>query len=81
MAYRQTEEARGTGVYSVDDCDPVCAEGTRHEVPVYIWLSDTSTDGKNYFLNTLQIVPKDVYEGKIDVVVSEYARLYSDVVV
>jgi hypothetical protein len=75
------EEARGTGTYSVNDCDPVCAEGTRHEVPVYVWLSDTSTDGKNFYLNTLRIVPKEVYEGKVDVVLSEYAHLYSDVVV
>ena len=75
------EEARGTGIYSVNDCDPVCAEGTRHEVPVYVWLIDTSTDGKNYFLNTLRIVPKEVYEGKVDIVKSEYARLFNDVVI
>lgn len=75
------EEARGTGIYSVNDCDPVCAEGTRHEVPVYVWLSDTSTDGKNYYLNTLRIVPREVYQGKVDVLVSEYVRLSNYVVV
>lgn len=75
------EGARGTGTYSVNDCDPICAEGTRHEVPVFLWLSDTSTDGRNYFLNTLRIVPKDVYEGRVKVTSSKHARLYNDVVV
>ena len=75
------EGAKGTGIYSVNDCEPDCADGTRHEVPVYVWLLNTSTDGKNYFLNTLRIVPKDVYEGRVDEVVSAYARLSGEVIV
>lgn len=75
------EGAKGSGIYSLNDCDPSCAEGTRHEVPVFLWLSDTSTDGENYFLNTLRIVPKEVYEGKVDVISGEHVRLYHDVFV
>lgn len=75
------EGAKGAGTYSLNDCDPNCAEGTRHEVPVYLWLTDTSTDGTNYYLQTLRIVPIDVYEGRVDVIRSEHARLHSDVFV
>ena len=75
------EGAKGTGVYSVNDCDPSCAEGTRHEVPVYLWLLDSTTDGKNFFLNTLRIVPRDVFEGKVDEFRSNYVNLSGAVVV
>lgn len=64
--------ATGTGVFSVNDCEPDCASGTRHEVPVHVWLTDVTSDGKYYFLNTLKIVPSDVYEGRVDEVVSSY---------
>ena len=75
------EGARGNGVYSVNDCNPSCAEGTRHEVPVYLWLLDATTDGKNYFLNTLRIVPREVYEGKVDEIRSSYMNLGGSVFV
>jgi hypothetical protein len=75
------EGAKGSGVYSANDCKPSCAEGTRHEIPVYLWLTDATTDGNNYFLNTLRFVPRDVYEGKVDEVVSEYVNLASSVIV
>ena len=73
--------ARGRGIYSVNDCNPSCAEGTRHEIPVYLWLKNASTDGKFYFLNTLQIVPKDVYEGRVDEIRSNHASLSSSVII
>lgn len=73
--------AKGSGVYSVNDCNPSCAEGTRHEVPVYLWLLDATTDGKNYFLNTLRIVPRDAYEGKVDEIVSSYINLNGTVII
>lgn len=75
------EGARGRGIYSVNDCNPSCAEGTRHEIPVYLWLKNASTDGKFYFLNTLQIVPKDVYEGRVDEIRSNHASLSSGVII
>lgn len=75
------EGAKGTGVYSVNDCEPDCADGTRHEVPVYLWLSDASTDGRNYYLNTLRFVPKDVYEGRVDFVKGDHIQLSNSVVV
>lgn len=73
--------AKGSGIYSVNDCEPDCADGKIHEFPVYVWLLNTSTDGRSYYLNTLRIVPKEVYEGKVDEVVSAYASLSSAVVV
>ena len=42
--------AEGSGIYSVNNCSPDCADGTRHEVRVKVYLSDVTTDGKNYFL-------------------------------
>ncbi len=73
--------AKGKGVYSVNDCNPSCAEGTRHEVPVYLWLIDTTTDGKNYFLNTLRFVAKDAYEGKVNEIGSKHVNLNGEVVI
>ena len=49
------EGAVGTGIYSVNDCNPDCADGTRHEEPVFVQLKDLTTDGKKYYLNTLMI--------------------------
>ena len=47
--------AEGEGFYNVNDCDPNCAEGTMHEMPVRIWLSDlVKHEGKQY-LRTLEI--------------------------
>ena len=44
--------ATGTGIYSINDCDPDCADGTRHEAPVNVELKDLTHDGNKYFLNT-----------------------------
>ena len=51
--------AEGSGIFMANDCDPNCAEGKFMKVPVEIYLSDLTTDGKNYFLNTAKIVPKN----------------------
>jgi hypothetical protein len=50
--------AEGSGLFMANDCEPSCAEGSFLEVPVNVYLSDLTTDGKNYFLNTATIVPK-----------------------
>jgi hypothetical protein len=52
--------AFGTGVYSVKDCNPSCAEGTRVEQPVSIHLKDLVTDGKKYYLKTAIITQLDL---------------------
>lgn len=51
--------AKGTGVYSLNNCDPDCADGTRNETPVSLNLDGVTTDGTKYFLNTLTIISKD----------------------
>jgi hypothetical protein len=50
--------AEGVGEYWANNCDPSCAEGSYLKVPVNVYLSDLTTDGKSYFLNTATIVPK-----------------------
>ena len=42
--------ATGTGIYSTKICEPSCAEGTRLENPVKVFLSDLKTDGQKYYL-------------------------------
>jgi len=54
--------AKGTGTHSFNDCLPDCAEGTRVTSPVYLWLEGTTSDGENYYLNNLFIVPKAAYD-------------------
>lgn len=49
--------AYGLGTYSENDCDPSCAEGTRHDQPVSIHLKDLIFDGRRYYLNTAVITP------------------------
>lgn len=44
------EGAKGRGRYSINDCDPDCASGTRHETDVKVRLDNLYTDGKRYFL-------------------------------
>ena len=44
------EGAKGKGTYSINDCEPDCASGTRHEAPVDVALENLFTDGKRYFL-------------------------------
>ncbi len=43
----------GTGIYSVNICEPNCAEGTRKEVPVTIALSDLFELKGKIYLRTL----------------------------
>lgn len=66
------EGAEGSGIYSVNDCEPDCASGTRHEFPVRVWLEDTTTDGKYYYLNTLKILPLATIEKTPDLTVAKY---------
>lgn len=42
--------ASGIGTYSVNDCEPNCADGTRIEAKVEVSLSNLLTDGTRYFL-------------------------------
>ncbi|MEI6039526.1 MAG: hypothetical protein WCQ52_07560 [Actinomycetes bacterium] len=44
--------AFGTGIYSINDCTPNCADGKRHESPVTVELSDFTKVGDKYLLNT-----------------------------
>lgn len=71
--------ASGRGIYSVNDCDPDCATGKRHEVPVRVWLEDATSDGKNYFLNTLKIVPVEAFEGTQAYRQNRHFNLYTEV--
>lgn len=73
--------ALGKGIYSVNDCDPNCAEGTRHEIPVRVWLEEVTTDGKYYYLNTLKIVPVEAFEGSKAYRKNPNFNLYVDVLV
>jgi len=50
--------ATGTGIYSINDCDPDCADGTRHEAAVNVELKDVTRDGNEYFLNTFTFTSK-----------------------
>ena len=45
-------KALGTGVYSKNDCDPDCADGTLHEMAVKVSLADLTKEDGKYFLNT-----------------------------
>jgi hypothetical protein len=56
--------AEGSGIYMANDCEPSCAEGSYLEMPVNVYLSDLTTDGKNYFLNTATIVPSNLQDQK-----------------
>ena len=42
--------AEGEGTYSINDCNPDCASGTRSSTPVYVFLNDLYSDGNRYFL-------------------------------
>ena len=44
--------AFGTGIYSENDCEPSCAQGSRHEMPVTVELGDVRKVGSKYFLTT-----------------------------
>ena len=44
------EGASGRGRYSINDCEPDCTSGTRHEALADVTLTNLKTDGKSYFL-------------------------------
>ena len=48
--------AEGTGIYSLNDCDPDCATGSRHESSATVRLSGLKTDGRRYFLTEFSYV-------------------------
>ncbi|MFM8842013.1 MAG: hypothetical protein ACKOFU_04780 [Actinomycetota bacterium] len=75
------EGATGKGIYSVNDCEPSCAEGKRDEIPVRVWLEDVTTDGMYYYLNTLKIVPIEAFEGSKAYQENSNFNLYVEVVV
>ena len=54
--------ATGTGIYSINNCEPNCAEGKRNEVPVQLKLDRLTTDGKRYVLNVLTIISDNATE-------------------
>ena len=51
--------AEGSGIFRANNCEPSCAEGSFFEIPVNVYMSDLTTDGKSYFLNTATIIPKN----------------------
>lgn len=52
--------ATGSGIYSINRCEPNCAEGNRDEMSVEISLDRVTFDGSRYFLNILTILSPDV---------------------
>lgn len=42
--------ADGIGIYSINDCNPNCADGTRHDGKAKVRLDNLYTDGTKYFL-------------------------------
>ena len=69
----------GEAIYSLNDCRPSCAEGTRSEIPIRVWLEDVTSDGEFYFFNTLKIVPLEAFEGSNRYAKSQDYWLYNDV--
>jgi hypothetical protein len=51
--------ARGSGVWSVNQCEPDCANGTRIGTPVEVRLSNLMTDGKRFFLTSFDAFSED----------------------
>jgi hypothetical protein len=51
--------ASGRGVWSVNQCEPDCASGTRIGTPVEVRLSKLMTDGKRFFLTSFNAYPED----------------------
>ena len=52
--------ASGIGTYSVNDCEPNCADGTRIEARVAVSLENLVTDGERYYLTNFS------YQGDSD---------------
>lgn len=52
--------AIGTGIYSLNNCEPNCADGTRLESPAKVRLSGLKTDGSRYFLTEFSYVAEKI---------------------
>jgi hypothetical protein len=48
-----SKSASGTGIYSINLCNPNCAEGQRLEEPVEVVLSNAEQDSKKIVYKTL----------------------------
>lgn len=51
--------ASGSGIHSVNQCDPDCANGERVEVPVEVRLSRLMTDGSKFYLTSFNAYSLD----------------------
>jgi hypothetical protein len=51
--------ASGSGIHSVNQCDPDCASGKRVEVPVEVRLSRLMTDGSKFYLTSFNAYSLD----------------------
>lgn len=51
--------SEGEGTYSINDCNPDCASGTRSSTSVYVFLNDLYSDGNRYFLRNFSFAPKN----------------------
>ena len=51
--------ASGSGIHSVNQCEPDCASGKRVEVPVEVRLSRLMTDGSKFYLTSFNAYSLD----------------------
>ena len=51
--------ASGSGIHSVNQCEPDCARGERVEVPVEVRLSRLMTDGNKFYLTSFNAYSLD----------------------
>jgi hypothetical protein len=51
--------ASGSGIHSVNQCEPDCASGKRIEVPVEVRLSRLMTDGSKFYLTSFNAYSLD----------------------
>ena len=54
-----SKKASGSGIYTVNNCDPDCVDGTFIHVPVNITLSHLTEWKKKFYLRALVILSKD----------------------
>lgn len=55
----------GIGIYSVNDCVPNCAEGTRSEYRAKVRLDGLKTDGKRFYLTDFSYVLENPGQSQI----------------
>lgn len=51
-------DARATGDYAVNDCNPNCVGGRIHTYPATITLGDVKTEGETRYFTTLTVQPE-----------------------